>query len=164
MPRGTASEDSTEHGGGRSPRTATIATAPGAGSASHALVVGFDRSCASLAAVQQAARIGDRLTASITVVHAVDLKDFPVDPDRADWERAASRALEAERAAVGVTPRHQRGPVPRARGQRPRRPLRTPRSLVLLRHGQSTADADAAAAGISEVAAQGQPLAALPDR
>lgn len=73
-----------------------------AGPADTAMVVGFDRSAASLAALAQAADIGARLGAELHVVHAVDLADYPVDPDADDWEEQAARSLEEERRRVSA--------------------------------------------------------------
>jgi nucleotide-binding universal stress UspA family protein len=64
------------------------------------LVVGFDRSTASLTALGTAADLGARLNAELRVVHAVDLGDYPIDPDSADWEEQAAVNLEAERRSV----------------------------------------------------------------
>lgn len=61
-----------------------------------AIVVGIDRSAASLAGLDKAAELGIRLGATLHVVHAVDLSDYPVDPDTDDWEDQASANLEAE--------------------------------------------------------------------
>lgn len=64
------------------------------------LVVGVDGSPASLAALAKAAEIGIRLDAELRVVHAVDLSDYPVDPDGDDWELQAARHLEETQAEV----------------------------------------------------------------
>lgn len=66
-----------------------------------ALVVGYDRSPASQAAFIKAAEIGAKLDAELYVVHAVDLGDYPVDPDADDWEERAGESLveESERVA-----------------------------------------------------------------
>jgi nucleotide-binding universal stress UspA family protein len=64
------------------------------------LVVGFDRSVAGQTALRKAAEIGERLGADLHVVHAVDLSDYPVDPDAANWEQQAEEALEEERRTV----------------------------------------------------------------
>ncbi|HET6965250.1 MAG TPA: universal stress protein, partial [Acidimicrobiales bacterium] len=99
---------------------ATDATAPGAaagvvpgteppleadrtaGSPTTAIVVGFDRSRASLAALAKAAELGGRMGAESPVVHAVDLDDYPVDPDADDWEAQAATNLEEERRRVAA--------------------------------------------------------------
>ena len=69
--------------------------------AAHAvLVVGFDRRPESLAALETAAELGRRLAAELRVIHAVDLTDYPVDPDRADWEDKAQEVLQHEQETV----------------------------------------------------------------
>ncbi|HET6873771.1 MAG TPA: universal stress protein [Acidimicrobiales bacterium] len=69
---------------------------------SAALVVGFDRSAASRAALETAAELGRRLGAEIHVLHAIDLADYPVDPDADDWETQAAKSLEEERGIVAA--------------------------------------------------------------
>ena len=61
------------------------------------LVVGFDQQPVSLHALQVAADLAVRLHAELHVVHAVDLDDYPIDPDRADWEERAHAVLAHER-------------------------------------------------------------------
>lgn len=61
------------------------------------LVVGFDRQQVSQRALQVAADLAARLRAELHVVHAVDLGDYPIDPDRPDWEEQARAAVEHER-------------------------------------------------------------------
>lgn len=73
---------------------------PALRSPSGRLVVGFDRTPASLAALEAAIELGRRLGAEIVVVHAVDLADLPVDPDAEEWEADAGAGLAAGRAAV----------------------------------------------------------------
>jgi nucleotide-binding universal stress UspA family protein len=73
---------------------------PPAAQPAAALVVGFDRSAASLAALRQAADLCVRLDAELHVVHAIDLADYPVDPDADDWEEQAAKNLEEERRQV----------------------------------------------------------------
>jgi nucleotide-binding universal stress UspA family protein len=65
--------------------------------------VGFDRTAASLAALGKAAEIGEHLGAELHVVHAVDLSDYPIDPDDEDWEPRAATNLEDERQKVSTT-------------------------------------------------------------
>jgi nucleotide-binding universal stress UspA family protein len=72
------------------------------GPANSTLVVGFDRSPASTAALATAADLGARLSARLTVVHAVDLADYPIDPDADDWEEQAAANLEEERRMVSA--------------------------------------------------------------
>jgi nucleotide-binding universal stress UspA family protein len=64
------------------------------------LVIGFDRRPESIAALMTAASLGRALGAFLQVVHAVDLADYPVDPDQADWESGAGQALAEERRAA----------------------------------------------------------------
>ncbi len=71
-----------------------------AGRPTSAIVVGFDRSAASLAALGKAAELGGRMGAELHVVHAVDLDDYPVDPDGDDWEEQAATNLEEEHQRV----------------------------------------------------------------
>lgn len=40
--------------------------------------------------------------AQLHVVHAVNLADYPIDPDRPDWDEQARRTLGEERAAVAA--------------------------------------------------------------
>ena len=60
------------------------------------LVVGFDDQAASLAALRTAADLACRLRADLHVVHGVDLRDYPIDPDSdvEIWEAHARKALE----------------------------------------------------------------------
>jgi nucleotide-binding universal stress UspA family protein len=66
------------------------------GGAAPALVVGFDGQEASLAALRTAADLARRLGADLHVVHGIDVRDYPVDPDAATevWEGRAREALE----------------------------------------------------------------------
>jgi nucleotide-binding universal stress UspA family protein len=64
------------------------------------LVVGFDRDEASETALQVARDLARRLHAHLTVVHAVDLGDYPIDPDTPGWEDQAEVTLAEERARV----------------------------------------------------------------
>jgi hypothetical protein len=88
----------TEAGGadtGRAPAPfVELARQEPAGKPTAAIVVGFDRSAASLAALGKAAELGAQLGAELHVIHAVDLSDYPVDPDAADWEEQAAASLE----------------------------------------------------------------------
>ena len=60
------------------------------------LVVGYDRSEASHHALTVATDLASRLGARLHVVHVVDLNDYPVDPDSADWEQRGLAELEDE--------------------------------------------------------------------
>jgi nucleotide-binding universal stress UspA family protein len=64
------------------------------------LVVGFDRRPQSMAAVFVASGLAEQLEADIHIVHAVDLSDYPVDPESSDWEERGERALEHEHLAL----------------------------------------------------------------
>ncbi|WP_204761513.1 universal stress protein [Lentzea nigeriaca] len=68
----------------------------GAPAGAAVLVVGFDDQAASLAALRTAADLARRLHADLHVVHGVDLRDYPVDPDSDAevWEGHARAALE----------------------------------------------------------------------
>lgn len=66
------------------------------------LVMGFDLSPVSQCALEVAADLSRRLDAHLHVVHAVDLSDYPIDPDGPDWEEQARRTLTAERLAVAA--------------------------------------------------------------
>ena len=70
------------------------------GKTQAALVVGYDRAAPSMAALSKAAEIGEQLEAELHVVHAVDLADYPVDPDADDWEEQAAKSLEEDRHKV----------------------------------------------------------------
>jgi nucleotide-binding universal stress UspA family protein len=75
---------------------------PGREPPGTSLVVGFDRRPESLAALRTAIQIGRRLQAGLWIVHAVDLSDYPVDPDRHDYEEQAQKTLAEERVAVST--------------------------------------------------------------
>jgi nucleotide-binding universal stress UspA family protein len=64
------------------------------------IVVGFDQSEASAEALRVATRLATRLAAELHVLHVVDLGDYPVDPDRSDWEEQADRTLRGHRERV----------------------------------------------------------------
>lgn len=68
-----------------------------------ALVVGFDRNPTSLSALGVAAGLAERLDADVHVVHAIDLSDYPVDPDSATWEDDAAAAVAQERELAAQT-------------------------------------------------------------
>ncbi|MBC2637485.1 MULTISPECIES: universal stress protein [unclassified Rhodococcus (in: high G+C Gram-positive bacteria)] len=61
------------------------------------LVVGFDRYPASHQALSFAMGLAVPLHAYLHVAHVVDLDDFPVEPDRDDWERRIVETVERER-------------------------------------------------------------------
>lgn len=64
------------------------------------LVVGVDAGSASVGALRTAMDLAGRLGAGIAVVHAIDLRDFPVDPDSDDWGSEAERTLQAQEELV----------------------------------------------------------------
>lgn len=68
------------------------------------IVVGFDEEPQSQAALRFAIVLARGLDAHLDVVHVVDLRDYPVDPDSDDWESASNanliRTAEHIRAAV----------------------------------------------------------------
>jgi nucleotide-binding universal stress UspA family protein len=74
------------------------------------LVVGFDRQPVSLQALDVAADLATRLDAELHVVHAVDLTDYPIDPDAADWDEQAEAVLAEEHQKVREVLNRQ--PVP----------------------------------------------------
>jgi nucleotide-binding universal stress UspA family protein len=64
------------------------------------LVMGFDRSPSSRCALEVAADLARRLGARLHVVHVIDLSDYPIDPDAADWEEQAQKVLALEQETV----------------------------------------------------------------
>lgn len=64
------------------------------------LVVGFDRREASVAALESAAHLATQLSTGLHVVHAIDLRDYPIDPDGPDWEAEARATLRDEERSV----------------------------------------------------------------
>lgn len=64
------------------------------------LVLGHGRDPGSAHALPVAADLAQRLKAHLQVVHGVDLDDYPIDPDAADWEQQAQRALTEQRRQV----------------------------------------------------------------
>ena len=72
------------------------------------LVVGHDQSQGSQAALLVGADLASRLSAHLHVVHVVDLSDYPVDPDLADWEWQAQTNVAREEALVRSTLRGQK--------------------------------------------------------
>ena len=70
------------------------------------LVLGYDASPASQNALAVATDLARRLQAQLHVVHAIALTDYPIDPDRADWEAKGTLALAAERETIEVALRY----------------------------------------------------------
>jgi nucleotide-binding universal stress UspA family protein len=68
--------------------------------ADTSLVLGHSRHASADLALHFAVDLAQRLHADLHVVHAVDLFDYPVDPDAADWEQQAHRALAEQRRRV----------------------------------------------------------------
>lgn len=64
------------------------------------IVVGHARSAASQRALSVAVELATDLGARLYVVHVVDQRDYPVDPELPDWEAAGAAQLAAERAEV----------------------------------------------------------------
>ena len=87
-------------GGGQTPHRLALPGA-GKGAAAHTtLVMGFDLSPGSQCALEVAADLACRLDAHLHVVHVVDLSDYPIDPDDANWEERAQEALAMEQETV----------------------------------------------------------------
>lgn len=61
------------------------------------IVVGYDRTPSSHAALDVATDLAGRLGAALHVVHVTSLVDFPADTDRADWEERGDERVRAER-------------------------------------------------------------------
>ena len=51
---------------------------------------------ASHVALHTAAALATNLQARLEVVHVIDLSDFPIDPDSADWDTAAEATLNLD--------------------------------------------------------------------
>jgi nucleotide-binding universal stress UspA family protein len=64
---------------------------------SNRLLVGYDSHPASHRAVIVAADLAHALGASLMVLHVIDLEDYPIDPDAADYEVTAARTVAEER-------------------------------------------------------------------
>lgn len=88
--------------------TRPLAPTQSGGATAATLVVGFDSTVGSIAALRAAADLGERLEAELVVVHAVDLIDYPVDPDAGDYEQQAEKVVEVERGAVAAALRDYR--------------------------------------------------------
>jgi len=54
--------------------------------------------------------LASRLDAALYVIHAVNLEDYPIDMDAADWEQQAEAALAEQREAVRSVLAGHRGP------------------------------------------------------
>ena len=64
------------------------------------LVVGHARDPSGDRALAVAADLGRRLHAGLHVVHVVDVGDYPIDIDAADWEERGRHELAAQRGRV----------------------------------------------------------------
>lgn len=69
------------------------------------LVAGFDDQAASLAALRTAADLARRLGADLHVVHGIDARDHPIDPDTdvEAWENYTRKVLDGLRTQVQQT-------------------------------------------------------------
>jgi nucleotide-binding universal stress UspA family protein len=64
------------------------------------VVAGYVPHPSGQAAVTTAAAMAVRFGARLLVVHVVDLGDYPIDPDAADWEEHAETVIAQEREQV----------------------------------------------------------------
>jgi nucleotide-binding universal stress UspA family protein len=64
------------------------------------IVVGYAHTDASRRALTVAADLALDLGARLCVVHVVDLHDFPIDPDAADWEQRGDAEAAHQRREV----------------------------------------------------------------
>jgi hypothetical protein len=64
------------------------------------LVLGHSHDPARQEALRVAADLARRMYAHLHVVHAIDLGDYPIDPDALDWEEQAACALAEEHEQV----------------------------------------------------------------
>jgi nucleotide-binding universal stress UspA family protein len=64
------------------------------------IVAGYADSAASRHALTVAAELARDLGARLSVVHVVESRDYPVDPDLPDWEQQGAARLAQERAEV----------------------------------------------------------------
>jgi nucleotide-binding universal stress UspA family protein len=78
----------------------SVTRAPARPKVATTIVAGHGREPSSEPALAAAVDLASRLGAHLHVVHAVDLDDYPVDPDAADWEEQGERKLAAQRAHV----------------------------------------------------------------
>jgi nucleotide-binding universal stress UspA family protein len=70
------------------------------------MVCGYDRTPESRDALGVAVDLGGRLSAFLHVVHAIDLRDYPIDPDRADYEEKGAATLAEEKRVATELLRH----------------------------------------------------------
>jgi len=67
------------------------------GTTQSRLVLGFDHDAASQTALATAVDLAGRLQAWLTVVHVIDLPDYPANLDAPDWAEYARATLADER-------------------------------------------------------------------
>jgi nucleotide-binding universal stress UspA family protein len=67
------------------------------------LVVGHSRDPASQEALRVAKDLARRLDARLHVVHGITLRDYPIDPEAADWDEQAAWTLAKQREQVQIT-------------------------------------------------------------
>jgi nucleotide-binding universal stress UspA family protein len=96
--------------GARNPQRRLSLTVGGDEDAHTNLVMGFDLSPGSRCALDVAADLAQRLDARLHVVHVIDLSDYPIDPDAADWEERARKTLALEHETVRTVLRTFNGP------------------------------------------------------
>ena len=66
------------------------------------IVLGYDNQPTSQAALTVAVDLAGRLGAHLHVVHVIDLRDYPIDPDAWDWETQGQAQLESEHQHVSA--------------------------------------------------------------
>jgi nucleotide-binding universal stress UspA family protein len=81
------------------PQVRTEGPRPDSDPVTH-VVLGYRASPYGQAVLHHGADLAARLVAALHVVHVVDLSDYPIDPDSADWEQQAQKTLAAEQHAV----------------------------------------------------------------
>lgn len=64
------------------------------------IIVGWNQTPASTAALRYAVGLADLLTAHAHVVHVVDIEDIPVDPDSFGWESRFAATLDKEASSA----------------------------------------------------------------
>jgi nucleotide-binding universal stress UspA family protein len=70
------------------------------------MVLGYDRTPESRGAFEVALDLGGRLSAFLHIVHAIDLRDYHIDPDLPDFEEKAATTLAEERRIAIALLRH----------------------------------------------------------
>jgi nucleotide-binding universal stress UspA family protein len=64
------------------------------------IVVGFSRHASSGSALAAAAQLGIRMNTSLVVVHAVEVEDYPIDPDSWNFEEEGERTITEHKETV----------------------------------------------------------------